>query len=542
MFSDPVVGEKFFGRANALSLFSKRVGGLKDGYRQNIAILGPNLIGKSSLVLHFFSNFSHPKILPIYVDLKANSFSRFIYKFLGALLYHYLKTKNLCAREDLDSLKQCAQNYIPKTTEAIRQVESDIKNSQFSGAYQKLLCLPAVLKQESGSSCIVILDEFHFLNTYKLKNPFQTLAKEIMMQKDTMYVLISSQLNYAKKVLAGELSLLFGNFEIIYLQPFDYNTCCKFLERRFQNIHLPHNVRDFLIAFSDGRPFYLDILSSKLKEKAKELNRMEITHGVFSQALNSLIYDSQGILNQYFTSLFSHKLNGADYSNFLPILLFASERGMRLSDIARITSRQPKLICSQANCLLEKDLLDKVGAFYRIEDKIFRFWLKSAYQRKSLSLSADPVTESKDFSKEIEDRIQAFSQEAKKLLSERIIELFKSFRNEIIMLQNKFFKFWRFEEICLQPLEAAQDYIIARYKGGAWACLIKKEKLDEAQIEKFFSACKKSKYKIRRAIVISLKELDLNVRLMALQRKVWVWSLSDLNLLLDLYGKQQIIH
>ncbi len=542
MFSDPVVGDKFFGRTKTLGLLSKRVGGLKDGFRQNIAIVGPNLIGKSSLILHFLSNLSHPKILPIYIDLRLNSFSHFIYKFLGALLYHYFKNKNLSVKEDLDSLKNCAQNCIPKTTEAIRAVENSIKNSRIDEAYQSLLTLTAVIKEESSISCVVILDEFHLLDTYKIKDPFSSLAKEIMMQKDTMYILISSKLSYAKKILASELSLLFGNFEIIQLEPFDYTTSCKFLEKRFQNINLSQNFRDFLITFSEGNPFYLDILSNKLKEKAKEFNRMEITPGLISQAFNSLIYDSKGILNQYFTSILSYNLNGADYSNFLPILLSASERGNRISDISRATNRQSKIITKQINCLVDKDLLTKVGVFYRIQDKLFRFWLKLVYRRKSLSLTADPATESEEFSKEIEDGILVFSQETKRRLTERIIELFKSFRNEIIMIQNKFFKFWHFEEVHSWPLGDLQDCIIARYKDGCWACLIKKEKIDEAQIQDFFNFCKKSKYKIRRAIIISCKELDLNTRLMALEKKIWIWHLSDLNVILDLYGKQQIVN
>ena len=55
MFSDPVVGNRFFGRTESLKVLAKRVDGLKDGFRQNIAVVGPKLIGKSSLVLHFFS-------------------------------------------------------------------------------------------------------------------------------------------------------------------------------------------------------------------------------------------------------------------------------------------------------------------------------------------------------------------------------------------------------------------------------------------------------------------------------------------------------
>ncbi|MBL7091876.1 MAG: ATP-binding protein [Candidatus Omnitrophica bacterium] len=541
MFSDPVVGNKFFGRTETLGLFSKRVGGFKDGYRQNIAILGPKLIGKSSLILHFFSNFNHPKIIPIYIDLRPNSFNHFIYKFLGALLYHYLKNKNFEAGVEFETLKDSAQKSIPKTVELIRTVESDVKNLQFERAYESLLSLTAVLKRESGISCIVILDEFHLLDTYKMQSPFLGLAKEIMMQKDTMYIFASSQISYAKKIFANELSLLFGNFEIIRLEPFDHLTCCKFLEKRFQDINLARNLRDFLITFSEGRPFYLDILSNKLVEKAKEFNKADVTRALIAEAFNSLIYDSKGILNQYFTTLLSHNLNGADYSNFIPILLSASNRGRRLADISKTTNRQPRVTSKQINSLLDKDLLSKVGTFYRIQDKIFRFWLKSVYRRKSLSLTADPASESKNFSKEIEDRVWEFSRETKKGATERIIGLFKSFKNEIIMIQNKLFKLWCFEEVHPCPRAELQDCIIARYKDGYWVCLIRKEEISETQIQEFSHYCKKSRYKIRKAIIIVFKELDLNVRLAALEKKIWIWTLSDLNLILDLYGKEQIV-
>ena len=541
MFSDPVVGDRFFGRSKALGLLSKRVNALKDGYRQNIAIVGPRLTGKSSLILQSFSGFSHPKIISIYVDLRVNSFSHFGYKFLGTLLYHYLKNKNLDIPEDLKVLKEVAQNYIPKTVKLICAVEGDIKNLLFERAYQNLLRLTSVFKQESDISCIVILDEFHLLNTFKINAPFSGLAREIMMQKDTMYVISSSQVTYAKKILAGELLLLFGNFEIIQLQPFDYATCCEFLKKRFPDINLPKNLADFLIAFSEGHPFYLDILSNKLKEKARELNKTEISHNLLAQALNSLIYDSKGILNQYFTSILGHNLNGADYSNFLPILLSASARGCKLSDMSKLANRHPRIISKQIERLLDEDLLSKVGVFYRIQDKIFRFWLKSAYQKKRLSLAADPASESMEFCSEIENQILVFSQETKKKLSERVINLFKSFENEIILIQNKLFKFPQFDEVRLWPKPDLTDCIIARYKDGYWACMVKEEgEITEAQIQRFYEYCKKAKCKIRRAIIICCKELDLNVRLLALEKKVWIWSLPELNLLFDLYGKQQI--
>ena len=135
----------------------------------------------------------------------------------------------------------------------------------------------------------------------------------------------------------------------------------------------------------------------------------------------------------------------------------------------------------------------------------------------------------------------SFSQAAKKRLTERIVELFKSFRNEIIMVQNKCCKFWHFEEVRLwSKTDLLQDCIIARYKDGYWACLVKKGEVNEAQIQQFYNCCRTSKYKIRKIIIVALKELDLNARLMALEKKIWIWLASDLNLLFDLYGQEQI--
>ena len=110
------------------------------------------------------------------------------------------------------------------------------------------------------------------------------------------------------------------------------------------------------------------------------------------------------------------------------------------------------------------------------------------------------------------------------------------------MIQNKSFKFWHFEDVRPWPKPDLQDCIIARYREGCWACLIKNEEINEGQIQQFFNHCRTAKFKIRKAIIITLKELDLNLKLAALEKKIWIWSAADLNLLLDLYGKQQIVN
>ena len=49
--------KNFFGRSEVLELLKKRVRDLKDSYRQNVAIIGDQYLGKSALLKYFLMNF-----------------------------------------------------------------------------------------------------------------------------------------------------------------------------------------------------------------------------------------------------------------------------------------------------------------------------------------------------------------------------------------------------------------------------------------------------------------------------------------------------
>src|SRR3990167_4337834 len=90
MFSDPVVGDDFFGRQEIIDLLVKRASALKSGYRQNVAIIGHQQLGKTSVLRQFLHVFHDPQILPIYVEIKFQALDYFIDQFARALLYQYL--------------------------------------------------------------------------------------------------------------------------------------------------------------------------------------------------------------------------------------------------------------------------------------------------------------------------------------------------------------------------------------------------------------------------------------------------------------------
>jgi AAA+ ATPase superfamily predicted ATPase len=87
MLIDPVVGDKFFGRSEVLTLLTKRVDALKGGYRQNVAITGHRLTGKSSLLNHFLLMLKDNDIIPIYIEVMEEPFKQFATKFIGTIFW-----------------------------------------------------------------------------------------------------------------------------------------------------------------------------------------------------------------------------------------------------------------------------------------------------------------------------------------------------------------------------------------------------------------------------------------------------------------------
>ena len=82
----------FFDRKVYLDILQKRIKAIKEGYRQNIAIISDKDSGKTSVVLHFLNRFSDPLILPLYLEVRPEfSHEQFVRKFIGILLYNFLE-------------------------------------------------------------------------------------------------------------------------------------------------------------------------------------------------------------------------------------------------------------------------------------------------------------------------------------------------------------------------------------------------------------------------------------------------------------------
>src|SRR5258708_3113845 len=105
----------FYGRRGVLEVLKKRVLGLKEGYRQNVALLGNRYVGKTALLQRLIFQMEDQDVFFIYLDLENRDFEYFSAQFTKSLLYNYLKKENLPLQEDLKLLCAVLKDRLPQT-------------------------------------------------------------------------------------------------------------------------------------------------------------------------------------------------------------------------------------------------------------------------------------------------------------------------------------------------------------------------------------------------------------------------------------------
>lgn len=525
---------KFFGRKNHLDLLDKRINGFIQGYRQNIAIIGDELVGKTSLISCLLNKFYDNRIITIYLEVRHETLESFANRFAGVMLYNFLGNSAIPLKEDIDFLLLKAQNFIPKTCDKIRQILTLLKRRKKNAIFTELLTLCDIINQETGKFCLVIFDEFHNLERLNGINLYKEWPKLLISQKTTMYIIASSMSSKTKTILSKNLSLLFGNFELINVEPFDIKTSAEYLEDKLHGLQIKNTVKDFIVHFTGGYPFYLEVISDEFN-KTEGASLIDI--------LENLLFNSSGILNQKFLSYIKRFLDSANTSDYVSILYLIASGRNKIKDIAQISHKPQKEIMARLNRLIELDVITRSADFLKINDRVFGFWLKFVYQEKLHSLTFDAANQQKEFRGKINTMIEEFLAHMQKPLTERMAELLRLFEDEVMQLDRSKIRLNHLREI--KPLEFSAKRLkyglIGRSTTSLWILAFKQELLTEDDITEFEKECKKYRHKVQRKVIITLGDIDINTRLRAMEKKILAWDINTVNKIFDFYSKPWVI-
>ncbi|MDP2928104.1 MAG: ATP-binding protein [Candidatus Omnitrophota bacterium] len=544
-----MIKDKFFDRKNYIQILEKRVSSLKEGYRQNIAIIGDENVGKTSIISKFLANFYDPRIITVYLEVRPESLEGFARRFIGALLYNFLLNSGLPLKEDLDYLVAKSSRYIPNTTARINFILNELSRRKKINIVTELFNLPELINQETGKFTVLFLDEFHNLEDIGVKNLYRVWSKLLIVQKNTLYCLASSRMFKTRVILSKQLSLLFGNFEIITIEPFDIHTSGRYLDQHIGGLKLNPQLKDFIINFTGGYPLYLELITDALSNKPQDnglaSNGQSQTDVVVNLAdiLEDLLFNTSGILNQRFSNYIKRFLDVGASNDYVSIFYLIASGRNRIKDIAHILHKQKKDLGIRINYLLELDAITRSGDFLKISDRLFAYWVRFVYQEKMRSLSFDAKNQKEKFRDNIQELIQEFAKQSTKPLANRVWELLQLFEDDLVQIERKKIRLHHFREV--KPLIFGQrflkDGLLGRSSNALWIMAIKSDALTEQDITEFSKECKRYHHKSQRKIMITLKEVDPNARLRALEEKIWTWDLNSLNQILDLFSKPRVI-
>lgn len=537
--------ESFYGRKPVLELLKKRVLDLKDGYRQNLAFLGNRFVGKSTILYKFVTDLDDGDVIPVFVDVENNDLSSFCQRYITSLLYYFARSKGLPSHEDISLLMETTQSSLPQTVKAMKKIQSLLAADKGPEAYREVLVLPQLFALESNKFCLLILDEFDRLESFAIPDVFQELGKRIMTQKRCLYVVTSSFVTAASKILSEKLSLLFGNFEVVPLAPFDFKTSDGFVQTRVRPRKIGPALLNFLVDFTGGHPLYLRLIGDELFSLSAIHHQEEIFIPLLNQACENVLFHPWGVLSRHFEHLLNTVSSPREAYLRDNLLARLSEGRQKIKDLAKIVGIKERLLAPTLNHLMETGIVVKNGSFYYLPDKLLRYWLKYVFWKRRYAVDYDGPQQKKDFQAELSAAVNNFLVSAEQDLATRVIELFHCFGDEALQINNRRYKLPLFRQILPPKSPGAEggeyDLITATADDGEWFIVLGHRKISENDISLIVQEFKRTETRPQRCILISLNDLDEGTRVRALQERMWIWNERELTTLLNIYNKPFIL-
>ena len=528
------MNEIYLERKTYSEAIEKRIRALKDGYRQNIAVIGDELVGKTTIIFDILRKFCDNHLILTYLEVRPETLEIFSRRFIAVLLYNFLANSGIPLKEDIDFLLGKSEKYIPETTKKIKSILAELQKRKKNNIFTELLSLSESIYQETGKSCVIIFDEFHNFQDIGVKNFYSDWSKLLILQKNTMYILVSSLKFKAKQILSKDLALLFGNFEILTVEPLDTRESERYIELKTGGLIIEEGLKNFIVHFANGYPFYLKIMTEAM---------LKADAGNLTEVIENIIFDHSGILNQRFSNYLKRFFDSGRSRDYISILYLISSGHNKIKEIALLMRRPKKELDPRINYLLEIDAITRSGDFLKINDRVFAFWLKFVYQEKLNSLTFDAKNQKDQFRNHIEGVLEEFLKCAQKPIVERIEELLRSFDDDMMQLEKKKLRLTHFREI--KPLEFNKGNLklglIGRATDSLWIIGFKLDSVSEEDVAQFSGECKKFRHKPQKKIIITLNDIDANAKLRALEDKIWIWDVNSLNEIMDLFSKPRVI-
>lgn len=277
-FGTPVANENFFNREEEISYLEKRLFALKSGSRNDIAVVGPRRVGKSSLILQMAQHARKNGFKVVFLDCEGLDAESFTKEYGNALMAAELE-----GRTDLkvmEALRGSAGGAIAALSEILGGIKAlelspalgeflklriEFEKGLFAGRGQKetvqeLLESTLAFPSKSDSRYVIIFDEFPETARYRLESFHALFRRIVQYQKNAVYVYAGSSIGMMEEIFGNRRNPLAGNADIMDVKPFSERISKAFLTDGLKSYGKRIN-EDALQVFwerTNGFPAYLN--------------------------------------------------------------------------------------------------------------------------------------------------------------------------------------------------------------------------------------------------------------------------------------------
>ena len=533
----------------------QRLHAFGEGFCHNLALIGPPGTGKTFQFQQLVANHP-PNMTVIYCPLYRESCRSFLNRLLSSILQGGLPAQMGVVgprptpggheptsgavgtmNQPLEYLLQCAEPHLPKTVAAIQPIGSLLVRHLYGEAFNRALDTIPMIVEERRQPCVLMLDEFLFLEDLGFVHAFHELGKRVMTWPSALFLLASSSPFRARMILRERLHLLFGQFELLTLGRLDSTTTTAWVRQELRRVRGASVISPFLLHWLGAYPWYLTVFLKRLKEVTMLRKGSALIEPLFLQTAWDVLGAPEGTLHQWCQSRMEVLTHGRGGARAMEALIRVAEGIRTTTEIGKRIGRAG--LSTALQLLVEHDLAQRNGMCWMVTDPILRCWLSTVLvmQRADAHVDSDHVRQR--FEAYFRSLWTSWVQAHQLSLTEQVAGLFERFRDETVSLDSKTGRLPRFQTITTHhpDISGLGTCLIAEGEGRRWCAMAQEGAVDEGVISGFEAFCRTQTPKPSRKVVVTKAHLDQNAKLLAKTSNMWVWGSEDLSLLMGLYGQ-----
>ncbi|MBN1941040.1 MAG: ATP-binding protein [Candidatus Diapherotrites archaeon] len=544
---DPVSGEFFFNRVKELDLLKRRLDAFTNEHqRRNIALIGLRKIGKSSLLDEFIKrNEKTENCFFVSVYLPESGGTDFIFKAMGRLIVGALIKKGESLPTVLTPVTTVPLfgKHYPKTAQVANEMLHRM-NTNTPPSLEALLTFFDIFQGESELSLVLIFDEFQRICDYDFKTPIDTLREFMMRKNDIWFIVAGSSVGMLNRLVTSSTSPLFGHLEICPIKEFSFESSKEFIEKKLNPFIMSDTEIGFLFEITNGNPYYLDIITFRLKDISKEKNIQKISNEILTKALTVEMFSAGGAIYLFLSSLLETSFERGGFGSYVDILKAVAKGNARVSEIAKEAGLPLSSLPRYLKKLAELDIVGKrtneKGKYteYYFIDSIFELWLKEVYILREESLIPTLETKKKEFETHFKKIFSVYKTEVGKGNEARVRELFQLLDGTDKICGENIPKF---DSVSNYSAESEEIDILAKKGTETWVAEVTDSNINIGDIKEFIKKINRMNLSDTNKIFIALSNIEQKTSNFCKTNKICLWNKNEVNRLMKKYGRKRIL-